>query len=54
MSATNETNCLHNLLLTAKYISSLCKTSTNNWSVTMNLSKTQLSKIKNHVDFLDH
>ena len=45
MIGNNEPNFPHELLLTDRQISSLCKSFANNSSADIKLSKTQLSKI---------
>ena len=44
MIDSNKTNFPHNLLLTDRQVSSICKAFVNNLSVNVKLSKTQLSK----------
>ena len=44
MIDSNKTNFPHNLLLTDRQVSSICKAFANNLSVNVKLSKTQLSK----------
>ena len=44
-NSDNETNFLHKLLLINKQISDFCRTFSNNSSIDINLSKTQLSKM---------
>ena len=44
MIGKNKTNFPHNLLLTDRQVSSICKAFANNLSVNVKLSKTQLSR----------
>ena len=44
MIGNNKTNFSHNLLLTDRQVSSICKAFANNLSVNVKLSKTQLSR----------
>ena len=44
MIGNNKTNFPHNLLLTDRQVSSICKAFANNLSVNVELSKTQLSR----------
>ena len=52
MIGKNETNFLHELLLTERQVSSLRKSFTNNSSADIKLSKTQLSKMIQSGGFL--
>ena len=49
----NETNFPHQLILTNRQVSNLCKAFTNNSSTDIKLSKTQLSKMIQSGGFLD-
>ena len=51
-NSNDETNFPHNLLLTDRHVSQLCKTFASNSSDNMKLSKTQLSKIVQSREFL--
>ena len=44
MIGNNKNNFPHNLLLTDRQVSSICKAFANNLSVNVKLSKTQLSR----------
>ena len=44
MIGNNKTNFPHNLLLTDRQVSSICKAFANDLSVNVKLSKTQLSR----------
>ena len=52
MISDNETNFPHNLLLTNRQVSNLCKAFANHLSVDIKLSKTQLSKMIQSGEFL--
>ena len=52
MIGNNETNFPHELLLTDRQVSSLCKSFANNSSADIKLSKTQLSKMIQSGGFL--
>ena len=47
-----KTNFLHKLLLTNRQVANLCKIFTNNFSASIKLSKTQISKILQSGGFL--
>ena len=52
MIGNNETNFPHELLLTDRQVSNLCKSFVNNSSADIKLSKTQLSKMIQSVGLL--
>ena len=52
MIGNNETNFPHELLLTDRQVSNLCKSFANNSSADIKLSKTQLSKMIQSVGLL--
>ena len=53
MIGNNETNFPHELLLTDRQVSNICKAFANNSSIDIKLSKTQLSKIIQSGGFLN-
>ena len=50
--SNNEAHSPHELLLTGRQVSSICKAFLNNWSVDIKFSKTQLSKMIQSGGFL--